>query len=298
MGIAGSAGITAAGLPNKGDAANAVVSGQITGLGPTPAFAFRGPMNLEIYASINTAFTVVAGSLTGAGVASATGLAAGASINSSAVSPGSTIGVLSGTTVTIALSPRTHFGTIASNGRITGNFPTDRLLGATVTVPSNNEQVTLPANTTVTAILQAYVAPTATSPGTPGILQLSNNPTVLPPENNQVPFLYVPTGNSVLASATDAAAIFTGAGVTYSATVQLERSFDGGATWVVCNIGGSGALAQWAAGTPVSLTFGEPEKNVLYRLNAIAYASGTINYRISQTGGAAESLAIGPLSGG
>jgi hypothetical protein len=33
-------------------------------------------------------------------------------------------------------------------------------------------------------------------------------------------------------------------------------------------------------------------------LNCLAWTSGTINFRISQTGGAAESLAIGPLSSG
>ena len=104
--------------------------------------------------------------------------------------------------------------------------------------------------------------------------------------------------NAVTVTGTDANASFTGAAIDYVGTVQVERTFDGGFTWVVCNIGGAGQLAQFAAGTPVSVTFGEPEKDVLYRLNCIAYSSGTINYRISQTGGAAESLAIGPLSGG
>ena len=93
-------------------------------------------------------------------------------------------------------------------------------------------------------------------------------------------------------------ATFTGPAVNYSGTVQLERSFDGGKTWICCNLDRAGTLAQWATGTPVSQTFGEPEKNVLYRLNCITYSAGVINYRISQTGGAAESLAIGPLSNG
>ena len=60
----------------------------------------------------------------------------------------------------------------------------------------------------------------------------------------------------------------------------------------------AGALAQFTAGTPVSVTFGEPEKNVLYRLNCIAYTSGTINYRFSQTAGANEALNFGPLTSG
>ena len=80
--------------------------------------------------------------------------------------------------------------------------------------------------------------------------------------------------------------------------VQLERSFDGGLTWIVCNLGSAGTLAQWNGGGPIGLTFGEPERQVAYRFNCIAYTSGTINYRISQTGGADESLAIGPLTGG
>lgn len=296
MGINAPVGLSASGLPNLGDAANAVISGTITAVGPQPPFAFRGPMNLEIWASISTSLATTIGSLS-ATVGSATGLAAGASINSVNLPGGTTVGALSGTTVTLAPTPRTHFGTISSNGQITGSFPTDRVLGATVTTEANSEQVTLPPNTTVTGIVQAYIPATGTNPGQPGIIQLSNNPTVLPPLNNQVPFLMALTGNGIVVTATDAAAIFTGPAITWSGTVELERSFDGGKTWIVCNIGGSGTLAQWTAG-PISLTFGEPEKNVLYRLNTISYSSGTINYRISQTGGAAESLAIGPLSSG
>jgi len=96
---------------------------------------------------------------------------------------------------------------------------------------------------------------------------------------------------AVLAGA-DTTATFTGAAVDFSGTLQLERSFDGGATWIVCNVGGQGALAQWTAGTPLSIVVGEPERQVLYRLNCIAYTSGTINYRISATGAAALSLAV------
>jgi hypothetical protein len=158
----------------------------------------------------------------------------------------------------------------------------------------------IPAATTVLAIATAAVAPTSTSPGIPGAVQLSKTPTTAPANNYPQPmFTFARTGNAITTSGDDAAALFTGAGITFNATVQLERSFDGGATFIPGNIG-AGALAQFtgAAVTPVDLTFGEPEKNVLYRLNCLAWTSGTINYRISQTGGAAESLAIGPLSGG
>jgi hypothetical protein len=52
-------------------------------------------------------------------------------------------------------------------------------------------------------------------------------------------------------------------------------------------------LASFSAGTPVSLTFGEPERGVLYRLNCLSYASGVVNYRLSSTGMAAMSLSLG-----
>ena len=210
MGIPAPAGVAASGTPPPGDQANAVLSGTITAIGPQTAFAFRGPMNLWLYASINTALTTTAGS-TAATVGSGTGLAAGDAINSVNVPPGTVAAVVSGTNVTLKLPPG-----VAASGILTG---------------------------------------------------------------------------------TDTAATFTGAAIVFSATVQLERSFDGGKTFIVCNLGGGGILAQWLAG-PISITFGEPEKNVLYRLNCTVWTSGTINYRISQTGGAAESLAVGPLSGG
>ena len=72
--------------------------------------------------------------------------------------------------------------------------------------------------------------------------------------------------------------------------MQLERSLDGGNTWIIANVGGTGTLAQYTAGTPVSVTFGEPEEGITYRWNCIVYTSGTINYRISTTGGAATAF--------
>lgn len=79
----------------------------------------------------------------------------------------------------------------------------------------------------------------------------------------------------------------------WNATVRLERTFDGGTTWVVCGIGGAGMQAVW--NTPnqdVSVIVGEPEKGVGYRLNCTAFTSGPVNYRLSATGGAALSLAV------
>src|ERR1700680_195142 len=127
MGIPGPLGLSSSGLPNSGDQANAVVSGIITAVGPQPPFAFRGPLNLAIYASINTALTTTLGSLA-ATVASATGLAAGGAAKTTTAPGGTTVGALAGTNATLSLSPRTHPGFIQSNGQITGLFPADRLL--------------------------------------------------------------------------------------------------------------------------------------------------------------------------
>jgi hypothetical protein len=313
MGIPAAIGVAASGYPPKGDQASAVLTGQISAIGPQPPFAFRGPMNLAIWASINTTLTVTKGSLT-ATVASGTGLAAGVAVNSSLVPPGTTATVVSGTTLTLAPPPVTLWCKIRLDGQIQtpAAYPTAALLGATVTNPADGATgVTIPSGTTVTVINQASIAPTggpgSGSSGQPGILQLSAAPTAvppgagaLPPVEQNVPLQFAVTANAILASGADTAAIFTGGAISWNGTLQLERSFDGGATFVVCNIGTGGTLAQWtgATVTPISITFGEPEKNVLYRFNQTVYSSGVINYRVSQTGGAAESLAIGPLTSG
>jgi hypothetical protein len=299
MSIPAPNGVDACGLPPPGDQANAVLTGTITAVGPTAPFAFRGPMNVAIWDSINTSLTTTKGSLA-ATVTSATGLAAGNAINSVNVPKGATIGVLSGTNVTLALPPLAYPATGLSVSNSTVILPpgsnVGALLGATVTAP-NQVGLTLPANTTVTGIIQTDVAPSLNSPGVPGILQLSAAPTLVPVDPNPRFLRFQPTGNAVQVTGADAAAIFTGAAIAFSATIQLERSFDGGSTFIACNLGTAGTIASWTAG-PISFTFGEPERQTLYRFNCLAYTSGTINYRISQTGGAAESLAIGPLTGG
>ena|SRR5271154_5225090 len=78
----------------------------------------------------------------------------------------------------------------------------------------------------------------------------------------------------------------------WSGSVQLERSFDGGTTWLVCGLGGAGQQAIYAtANQDVSVVFGEPERSVLYRVHCTALTVGPLNYRLSQSGGAAMSLA-------
>ena len=64
-----------------------------------------------------------------------------------------------------------------------------------------------------------------------------------------------------------------------SATIALEKSFDDGANWHVAS--------KDATPTPASFTetinglIEEPERDVLYRFNCTAFASGPIAFRIS-----------------
>jgi hypothetical protein len=66
---------------------------------------------------------------------------------------------------------------------------------------------------------------------------------------------------------------------TFVGTVALERSFDGGTTWLNCTKTDGTANSFTAA---ASVVCEEPEPGVLYRLNCSAYTSGTINWRLSQ----------------
>ena len=303
MGVPPGNGVNASGQPPVNDQASAVLSGVFTAVGPSAPFAFRGPMNMLLYASLVDALATTALSLA-ATVNSAAELAIGTAINSKNVPPGTTIGAIAGTDVTLAPPPVTYPGILNPvTGQVTlpPGSNVAALLGATVTIPSTASPATLPANTTVLAINQVDIAATsngpAGSPGTPGIITLSNAPLSAPANNQPIPLQFALGADAITVSGADAAAVFTGAGVVYTGNVQLERSFDGGKTFVLCNIG-TGTLAQFNEGTPVSVTFGEPEKNVLYRLNCTALSGGNINYRISQTGGANEALAIGPLYNG
>jgi hypothetical protein len=69
---------------------------------------------------------------------------------------------------------------------------------------------------------------------------------------------------------------------TFVGTVRLERSFDGGTTWLPLSVDLAGTNLQWTqpySGYP----WAEVEHTVPYRLNCTAYTSGTVNYRMSQT---------------
>lgn len=289
MGFPAPIGVAADGTPATGDKANGVAAGSMIAVGPTRPFAFRGPMNVLIWSAVNTALTTTAGSLA-ATVTSGTNIAPGVAVNSSLVPLGTTIGAIAGTAATLSVPAQTYYGVPKINSTITGLSVTSGLLGATIVSPY------YAAGTTVTGVLVNAVLSVNGAAAITGTVQTSSAPLSVPTDKGRVPLSFAVTGNAILTSGTDALATFTGAAISYSGSIQLERSFDGGATWLVCNIGTGGTLAQWAYGTPVSLTFGEPEREVLYRLNCTALTTGPINYRISQTGTGAESLAIGQLT--
>ena len=296
MGQPAPLGVPASGQALSGDVANAVLFGTLSAVGPTQPIAMRGPMNIAFWASYNSGLTTTAGSLT-ATVASAGAIAAGNGIVSSLVPPGTTVGAISGTTITLAPAPITVYGRAQAGLLEIIDMPlTAGLTGATVTCPSIPGLIA--SGTTVASIVQPAIFPSG--PGTTGqrgIVKLSAAPNA---SNNQrdvpVPFVFTPTGNIITASSTDGAALYTGTGIIYTGSVQIERSFDGGSTWVICGVGGGGTQAVYTAGTQVSITFGEPEREVLYRLNVTALSGGNVNYRISTTGAAAESLALGALT--
>ena len=291
MGVPADAGIAASGRSpyRPDDKANYVVQGALAAVGPGKPGTFNGPLNLSIWAQYTTSLAVTAGSLTattgGIGV-----IAAGTAISATVVPEGTTVATLPGVNdVTIALPIRTVSGRTANGvASITGLYDTSWLLGSTVT------GLGIPGSTTVTAI--AVVAIPAA--GILGEVTLSADVTATTDNQQTEPFEFA-LHEDGLTTASDSAAIYTGAAIVFSATLQLERSFNGAELWVPCNIGGSGSLAQWSAGTPVSLAFGEPEQNVYYRLNALVFgaqaAGTTVQYRMSETGQAARSLSIPTL---
>lgn len=268
------------------DLATSVVAGTIVAVGPGKAFSVYGPMNLVLYGERTATLTTTANSLS-ASVGSGTGLANGAAIKSANVPSGAVLTGISGTNLTLALMPQFWNGTLQPDvtGIVMGALPADLsvLTGATIVSPY------FATGTTVLSIN-----------ATTRVVTTSNAPTGIPVTVTNILFEFDPGARAIVVSGADAAATFTGPSILFNATVQLERSFDGGATWVVCNVGGSGALAQWVGdgsttGTPVSLAFGDPEAGMIYRLNAIAFSAVSnvaLKYRISTTGQAGTSISL------
>ena len=66
---------------------------------------------------------------------------------------------------------------------------------------------------------------------------------------------------------------------TFVATVQLERSFDGGATYAPISGPTLGTTATFTA--PTTFVGNETERGVLYAVNCTAFTSGTATVRVS-----------------
>ena len=66
------------------------------------------------------------------------------------------------------------------------------------------------------------------------------------------------------------------------ATIQIERSVDGGANWFVVSSDGAGTPAVYTTATDVAFNgrLYESESQVLYRFNCTAWTSNT-NYRMA-----------------
>lgn len=291
MGVPAPQGVGASGKsPLVGDMANGVIQGSLAAVGPTKPFAFLGPMNLSIWGEFTDELTTLVGDLS---AVLATTVAAGSSINSTLVPRGTTVGSVVGTDIEMVLPTLTYYGKIINGvAKITDILDTSKLLGATVS------GLGVVDAQTVTAIDVASVAPSLNNPqGTRGTVSLSAVTTEAPQSNAPTPYEFV-LADDVIATGVDAAAIITGSTIGLTGVVQLERSFDGGATWLVCNIGGAGALAQWNTTSPISLAFGEPENMVLYRLNLVSVTPATnvaLKYRISEAGQAARTLSVPTL---
>lgn len=276
---------------NSRDRANMVVAGTFSAVGPGKAAAVWGPMNLLIYGVQKESLTCTAGANSGT-VSAGTTQSVGDSVQSTLVPPGTTVATTSGGGALTFAFPTQMWGCLLSsaaaiqfppgflsNGNLPNGFPLSSLVGATLTDPN--------------AYFGSGVTVLAVGPDSAS-LQLSSAPTTTPNLSGPVPIEFALTANCVQGG-TDANATYVGSGTTLTGqTYVVERSPDGGATWVGCNIGGAGQLAKFIAPTnPISVAFGEPEAGSLYRVNCIAYASVTRvtpNYRFSTTGQAGTSL--------
>lgn len=249
-----------------GDQANIVVTGQLTSVAPGKLFPSIGPFNASLWASINTTLTTTAGSVTST-VASPTGLANGVAIKSTLVPPGTTIGNIVGSTVTLALPTVVLTGFVSTSAAAITGLPTSyalaTLVGSTISGPG------IPTGTTVVSVNAAA-----------GSAVLSAAPTAGTSSTSPQFFSFALTGNAVLGGA-DSSATFTGASIVWSGTVNIEKSFDGGSTWVVYSTSTS----------PITIAITENELGVYYRANCTTYTSGTINYRFSITGRASSTFA-------
>lgn len=271
------------------DRANGLVTGTLAAIGPGKAMPVWGPLNVLVWANVNTTLTIGASGTNSGTVGAATNIAVGDSVNSTLVPPGATVKTIVGTTFTFAFPTVTWRGMISpasasisfNANDLASGLTLSKLVGAAVSDPNGY----FGTGVTVLAV------------GADGLsVQTSAAPTTAPTTNAPAPIEFALTANSLVAGA-DTAATFTGAaspiGIA-TTTFQVERSLDGGSTFVCANVGGSQQLAQFTNATgPLSVSFGDPEANALYRINMLAYTAATnatVNYRLSASGQAGLSL--------
>lgn len=285
------------GTPPQGDQATGVISGQFTAVGLSSSFAFYGCANFSLVCSTTDVLTTTRGSFSATISGPTSGiLAPGTSIQYGSFFPnGAVLSTYAAGTGTIAFPP--YFITaklIAGFDYIEGNFPTDGYVIGTNIIGSTIVGTGIASSTTVTGIIQdsnqLFGHNGNFPPPNKAIISLSNpviGSSIKPYLTNLTLF---PSANLIPTSSSNA--FFTGSTIAYTGSVQLEKSFDGGATWLIANIGppGSGALAIFQNASSVSFSLFEPEKGVLYRWNCTSFTPGGggaqyfINYRISETG--------------
>ena len=65
----------------------------------------------------------------------------------------------------------------------------------------------------------------------------------------------------------------------FAATLQLQKSFDGGNTWIPYGADDSGVIPTLSA--PTAFRVVESELGINYRLACTGFTSGMVNYRLS-----------------
>lgn len=101
------------------------------------------------------------------------------------------------------------------------------------------------------------------------------------------------TQGAAASTGTSAATVFLGGfnlamSGTFTGTVVIEKSYDGGTTWITVSQDVAGTPASyvlaWTAQS-INLTLCEVEPAVAWRVRCSARTSGTLTYRLSQGGG-------------
>lgn len=151
----------------------------------------------------------------------------------------------------------------------------------TITTTAGSTSATVGSGTGIVA--GQGLSATTLPPGTTVGAITGTTVTLHLPPNTTTAAILAGTGTALVVAATTTAS---------SASVQLERSFDGGATWIIAGVGGAGQQAIFANPAGISVVAAEPERGMLYRLNCTAYVSGTLAYRMSATGAAAMAWAV------